>query len=142
MIEQVQRRATRLVSTISNLSYTERLRELNLPTLTYRRRRSDMIQLFKIKQQQDIIRTGNHCNLCDRSLLAPSLATRNRGHSNKYQVQRSEGPRSNFFPARVITSWNSLTQATVDSKTINAFKSNLNKEWKNHTDKFNYVFSY
>ena len=48
MIENVQRRATRILSTLRHLSYSERLQELNLPTLLYRRRRADLIQVFKI----------------------------------------------------------------------------------------------
>ena len=47
-IENVQRRATRIVPELKNLSYEERLQELNLPTLQYRRRRGDVIQMFKI----------------------------------------------------------------------------------------------
>ena len=35
MIENVQRRATRILSTLRHLSYSERLQELNLPTLLY-----------------------------------------------------------------------------------------------------------
>ena len=44
----VQRRATKLVAELKEMSYQERLRELNLPTLYYRRKRYDLIQLFKI----------------------------------------------------------------------------------------------
>ena len=35
-IESVQRRATKLVPKIKNLTYPDRLRALNLPTLSYR----------------------------------------------------------------------------------------------------------
>ena len=48
LLENVQRRATKLVPELKTLSYQERLSELNLPTLNYRRNRYDLIQLFKI----------------------------------------------------------------------------------------------
>lgn len=49
IFENVQRRATKLIATLKDLSYEERLRMLNLPTLVYRRRRrGDMIEVFKI----------------------------------------------------------------------------------------------
>ena len=48
LIENVQRRATKIVKTISNLSYEERFRHLGLPTLKYRRDRNDIIQVYKI----------------------------------------------------------------------------------------------
>ena len=47
-IERVQRRATKLLPTISHLSYPDRLKYLHLPTLAYRRLRGDMIETFKI----------------------------------------------------------------------------------------------
>ncbi|XP_076034509.1 uncharacterized protein LOC143021108 [Oratosquilla oratoria] len=47
-IENVQRRATKLVPTLKNLSYEERLRKLKIPTLAYRRARGDMLETFKI----------------------------------------------------------------------------------------------
>ena len=47
-IERVKRRATRLISTLRDLSYTERLKELDLPTLKDRRFRSDLIHVYKI----------------------------------------------------------------------------------------------
>ena len=47
-IEDVQRRATNLISEIKNLSYPKRLRKLKLPTLSYRRIRGQMIEVYKI----------------------------------------------------------------------------------------------
>ena len=47
-LESVQRRATKLVKELKNKSYTERLLFLDLPTLSYRRRRGDMITTFKM----------------------------------------------------------------------------------------------
>ena len=45
-IEGVQRRTTKLISSISHCPYRERLRILNLPSLNYRRLRGDMIFLY------------------------------------------------------------------------------------------------
>ena len=47
-LEKVQRWATKLVKTMKNLSYKDRLRQLKLPTLKYRRIRGDLIEVFKI----------------------------------------------------------------------------------------------
>ena len=47
-LENVQRRATKLVPGLNQLSYPERLRKLKLPTLAFRRVRGDMIQTYKI----------------------------------------------------------------------------------------------
>ena len=46
-IEGVQRRATKMIPTLKNLAYPERLKKLKLPTLAYRRTR-DMIEVYKI----------------------------------------------------------------------------------------------
>ena len=46
-LEQVQKRATKLVIAVKHLKYEERLKQLNLsvPTLKYRRIRGDVIEL-------------------------------------------------------------------------------------------------
>ena len=41
-------RATKLVITVKHLPYKERLVQLKLPTLKYRRIRGDMIEVYKI----------------------------------------------------------------------------------------------
>ena len=48
LIENIQKRVTKIVPELKDLPYEERLRMLNLPTLLYRRQRFDLIQIFKI----------------------------------------------------------------------------------------------
>ena len=72
MLETVQIRATKLVDGFSNKTYSERLIELNIPTLLHRRERGDMIQVWK------------HLNSYDQSTLYPnfeSSSRTNRKHS-------------------------------------------------------------
>ena len=47
-IEKVQSKATKLLLCTKNLTYTDRLRFLILPTIYYRRLRGNMIMVFKI----------------------------------------------------------------------------------------------
>ena len=47
-IENIQRRATKLVRSTSGFDYPTRLCTLGLPTLQYRRIRQDLIETYKI----------------------------------------------------------------------------------------------
>ena len=47
-LEKVQRRATKIITEIRNLPYGERLRRCKLMTLEERRRRYDLIEMFKV----------------------------------------------------------------------------------------------
>ena len=47
-IEKVQRRATKLVPALRELPYDERLKKIKLTTLAYRRKRMDVIQVYRI----------------------------------------------------------------------------------------------
>ncbi len=71
-LEKVQRRATKIIPSLGHLKYEQRLRELKLPTLVYRRMRGDMIETYKICH-------GNYDSKCSSELKrAVYLAT--RGH--------------------------------------------------------------
>jgi hypothetical protein len=48
--KNVQKRATKQIPGMKNLSYEERLRKLELPILSYRRLRGDIIEVYKIIQ--------------------------------------------------------------------------------------------
>ena len=47
-LEKIQRRATRMLKNIRNWNYEERLHYLNLPPLSYRQFRSDMLTTYQI----------------------------------------------------------------------------------------------
>ena len=128
-IENVQRRATRLVRACKNLSYPERLRKLGLPTLEYRRQRADMVQVYKILNDIDKV---------DKAKLF-SMATynRTRGHPLKLFKERPRlNVRANSFSNRVTNTWNQLPEDIVMAPSLNAFKGRLNKYWSSHPYKF------
>ena len=54
-IENVQCRATKLVTSLKNYSYTERLKKLGLLTLEYRRESADLIQVYEILNNIDLV---------------------------------------------------------------------------------------
>ena len=128
-IEMVQRRATKLVRSISHLSYSERLKFLKLDSLCYRRRRSDLIQVYRIIKSVD--------NINSASFFTLSQNQRNRGHSLKLVKPRANSSlRLNSFSLRVINDWNDLSDETVNSKSLNSFKTNLKREWLDHPEKY------
>jgi len=65
-IEKVQKRATKFIIGLSlkKYSYKDRLIQLNLPTLKYKRLRWDMTEVFKIKQKYEIERCKMLLILC------------------------------------------------------------------------------
>ena len=75
-VENVQRRATKLVRPCKYLSYPERLRKLGLPSLEYRRERSDLIQVYKILNDIDKVNKDK--------LFTLSAFGATRGHPKRY----------------------------------------------------------
>ena len=121
-IESVQRKATKLVKYMKNWSYPERLRELGLPTMIYRRRRADVLQIFRIICGTDKVQSNKIFQ------LAGDTAT--RGHSlKKYKSRANASVKANTLRVRVVNDWNALTERVVKSESINIFKSRLEDVW-------------
>ena len=71
-IERVQHRATKLVLGMENKAYSERLEELKLPSLEYRRKRADVMQTYKIMNNID--------RIDEKKFFKPCKEVRTRGH--------------------------------------------------------------
>ena len=143
-IERVQRRATKLVPGIKNLSYEDRLKSLELPTLKFRRDRADIIETYNILTGKHIINMDCCCQSCPNKLMfQKSVSTITRGHSMKLQKPKATGQRYHFLATRVINSWNSLTNKAVTQPTLKGFKTQLHKHWDLNKDiYYKYTFSY
>ena len=116
-IEKVQRRATKLLPNLKNLCYEDRLIQLNLPSLNYRRIRGDLIQVYKMFKSNEY---ENMFTLCTNST---------RGHNYKLNKEFSRlDIRKNSFSQRIVDTWNSLKYHTVNSKNVNDFKKNIDEE--------------
>ena len=130
IIENVQIRAAKLVDGFSKLNYSERLWQIDIPTLVYRRARGDIIEIFK------------HFHSYDKSTLPDFFQPRNR-ISRKHTFQLHErrpkdgvrGIQSNFLYFRSARIWN---EDVVNSKCMIAFKNNLDTQWKGIPMKYEY----
>lgn len=128
MIENVQRRASKRLPGMANLSYTERLKLLDLPTLEYRRYRGDMIELYKLFNNHYDDSTSESLR---RSLKNEPLRQSVRNHQfNIYKVPCQKTVRRSYFKCRTTDQWNNLPHYIVEAPSINSFKNRLDKFWK------------
>ncbi len=96
-LEKVQRAATRWVPSLIYLSYEERLKKLQLPTLTERRERGDMIMLYKCVEGMEKIDIKEYVVPNQSSLRGHSQSSL-RGHSkNSYKKRLKKDVRSTVF---------------------------------------------
>ncbi|KAK3863429.1 hypothetical protein Pcinc_030800 [Petrolisthes cinctipes] len=88
--EQIQLRATGLVEGISHLSYSERLVNLGLPTLQFRRKRADVVQTFMLLRGLDKVNYRRECSQCGRMMFKSTIFTTTRGHNQKYSTSQDQ----------------------------------------------------
>ena len=130
LLENVQRRATKLVPGLKMLSYQERLRELNLPTSYCRRNRYDLIQLFKIIahiEDTDAAKFGLEFNDNSDPVW---IRDDNKTWGDLFKLQKprcNKSFRQQSFPVRCIDDWNRLPDCVVESDTVLSFKTQLDK---------------
>ena len=125
-------------SSETELSYTERLKKLKLPTLAYRLLRGDMIEVYKILTDKYDPAAGKILKLHKDYAQRPSC----RGNSKKLYVQRSRlDIRKYSFGVRTANVWNSLPEQVITAPTLNTFKNRLDKFWDNQEIKYDYKAS-
>ena len=122
-VEAIQHRITKLIPQLKDKPYEERLKILKLPSLVYRRKRGDMITMYKI--MHGLVRL-NHSDL----FTSPkTLYT--RGHPHRvFKTHARKTARRNSFSQRIVNNWNHLPKHVIDAPSLNAFKARLDNWWK------------
>lgn len=121
-----------MVRGLDSLSYSDRLRNLNLDTLYYRRRRTDVMQVFRLIKKIDNISFHDFFQV-DQGIT--------RGNDYKlFKPRADSSTKQHCFSHRVINDWNELPNYVVNSESLNAFKSNLKTFWLDKEFKFEFDF--
>lgn len=116
--EKIQQRSINMIVGLNGTTYTEKLAELNLPTLSYRRLRGALIQTYKIFSGVDRL---------DPNTLFKQPMTKTedlRGH-HPYKIFRrssKKNTRKYFYTQIVAKPWNALPREVVEAKTVTSFK--------------------
>jgi hypothetical protein len=117
LIERVQRRATKLVPALRDLSYEERLSRLNLTTLEERRTRGDRILTYKLISRKEAISPDKFFTMANVR-GDPEIA---RG-KKIYRKRSNLDKRKHCFSQRVPIKWNNLSKKEVEASSTSVFK--------------------
>ena len=105
---------TKRLRSMTNLSYTNRLRALGLDTLEHRRLQQDLLHTYKV--------LFGKLSIDHTDMFCIRLHSITRGHQWKlYPNFHRTNLRKNFFCERVISPWNT-SDITNDVQSVSAFK--------------------
>ena len=119
MLEKIQRRATKLIPELRDLTYEERLKECGL-TIETRRLRGDQIEVFKILNGYENIDSNIFFEIKESKIT--------RGHNYTLVKKQSRlDVRKYSFSQRTINVWNNLSTDCVHASSVNMFKNKIDK---------------
>ena len=120
MLEKIQRRATKLIPELRDLTYEERLKECGLTTLETRRLRGDQIEVFKILNGYENIDSNIFFEIKESKIT--------RGHNYTLVKKQSRLYVRKFsFSQRTINIWNNVSTDCVHASSVNMFKNKIDK---------------
>ena len=121
-LERLQRVATKMVPELTEMTYEERLRAMDIPTLEQRRERGDLIQVYKLVNGMDEVDNNE-------LILKEEIDNRHtRSHSKKLRKGRClRDVKKYSFPQRCIETWNGLNEEVVSAKSVHSFKEKLDR---------------
>ena len=131
-IEKIQMQVTEMIEGVSYIDYGEWLKLLCLPTLSYRRARGQMIEVWK------------HYRVYNPKVIAPTFQ-RAKTRRKMYQIQRPRpgdgvrGGQSCSFYYLAPVAWDNLPDSVVESDTINTFKNRLDNHWEDHPLRYDFL---
>jgi hypothetical protein len=116
-LEKVQQRAVKAVSGLRGRTYSERLAELDLPSLEDRRKEADLMQVFKI--------LNDECSVYGEKWFIKmdnGRETRNMVGNTLRPQRASHNFRRGFFSCRAPDLWNGLPRLVREAGNAGQFK--------------------
>ena len=128
VVEDVQKRMVRMISGLSGQTYEEKLNEIGLHSLEYRRDKADMVQVFKMLKGIDNVDYSNWFETYGDIGSNNRPNTRLSNEPMNIIQQRCNGDiRKHFFSMRVVPKWNNLPNEVKNCETVPAFKTNYDR---------------
>ena len=118
-LENIQRRFTKKVPSLSQLSYLDRLRVLDLEPLELRRLKFDLIQYFKVLNNLTCIEPDSYFHL-----HYPPSSSRNPAPFLQKSSNFNKSLQSTFF-FRYLDCWNALPVNVKQSSSLTSFKRQI-----------------
>ncbi len=116
----VQRRATKMIVSLRNKPYEERLSHLKLFSLEKRRLRGKLIECFKILH--------GFTNVDPTKFFQIDDSTRTRNNDVRLKCRQVHLDCTKlFFTNAVVRDWNKLPPSAVQCNSIASFKNNLDR---------------
>ena len=109
MLDKIQRRATKLIPELRDLTYEERLKECGLTTLETRRLRGDQIEVL------------NGYENIDSNIFLEIKESKMVKKQSRLDVRKFS------FSQRTINVWNNLSTDCVHASSVNMFKNKIDK---------------
>ena len=133
MLESVQRRAIRMVSTLNRtMTYEEKLGACGLTTLVARRERGAAIEMYRVLTGVSRVSHTHFWDLSrgDGGEVRGHNTLARSGHLNLESKKGKSLQRREFWSLKNISAWNELEDWTKMAPTVDSFKSRYDIEKK------------